>query len=120
MEVHNTKGGGKHTLAIMLCVMLIVLLNGYCCGAAVLVNSNSSFQGDGRLEECLFELGELDLELLVNPYISRMLKQGAGDDHPAMDALEASKVAIPCGQRGDSIAHCVGAKQGCTGTYNCH
>ncbi|KAG7986477.1 hypothetical protein I3843_03G083000 [Carya illinoinensis] len=119
MEVQNTKGGGKHTLAIMLCVMLIVLLNGYCCGAAVLVKSNSSFQCNGRLEECLFELEELDLELLVNPYVSRMLKQGAGDVHPAMNALEASKAAIPCGQPGDPIGSCV-AKKGCKGTYNCH
>ena len=69
MEVKNAKGG---TYPLALFVMLMLLLNAYCCDAAVLVKSNTTIRCDGRLDECLIE-DDLELEFLVNPYISRVL-----------------------------------------------
>ena len=66
MEVKNAKGG---TYPLALFVMLMLLLNAYCCDAAVLVKSNTTVRRNGRLDECLIE-DDLELEFLVNPYIS--------------------------------------------------
>jgi regulator of replication initiation timing len=56
-------------------IMLIILLNGCCCSASVLVKTNTThtFGCDGRLDECLIE-DDLELEFLMNTYVSRMLK----------------------------------------------
>ena len=72
MEVKYAKGG---TIPLALFVMLMLLLNP-CCGAAVIVKSNNTVICDGRLHECLIE-DDLELELVINPYISRMLKYDA-------------------------------------------
>ena len=74
MEVQKGKGG-IYPLAFF--VMLMLLINGYCCaGAVVLVKSNvTTVRYNDRLEESLIEY-DLELEFLMNPYISRMLGNG--------------------------------------------
>uniref|UniRef100_A0A2N9HSJ5 Uncharacterized protein n=1 Tax=Fagus sylvatica TaxID=28930 RepID=A0A2N9HSJ5_FAGSY len=82
MEVKNAKGG---TYPLALFVMLILLFNAYCCGAAVLVKGNTTVHCNGRLDECLIE-DELELVFLTNPYISRMLANGK--PHPTIKAVQ--------------------------------
>lgn len=69
MEVKKEQRG-IYPLAIVF--VMLILLNAYCCGAAVLIKSNTTVRCNGRLDECLIE-DDLELELLMNPYISRML-----------------------------------------------
>ena len=64
--------------------VMLILLNAYCCGAAVFVKSSTTVCCNGRLDECLIE-DDLDLELLMNPYISRMLK--GPSSHPGVNAV---------------------------------
>ena len=73
MEVQKGKGG-IYPLAISF-VMVMLLINAYCCaGAAVVVESNiTTVRYNGRLEESLIEY-DLELEFLMNPYISRILQ----------------------------------------------
>ena len=73
MEVQKGKGG-IYPLAISF-VMVMLLINAYCCaGAAVVVESNTTtIRYNGRLEESLIEY-DLELEFLMNPYISRILQ----------------------------------------------
>ncbi|KAG6682779.1 hypothetical protein I3843_03G116400 [Carya illinoinensis] len=103
MEVCNPKGGRTATpafLAMLLMMMIMMLLNAYCCGASVLVKSNTSFRcSDGRLDECLIEEDlELELGFLMNPYVSRIL----GSTSRTKQALERGKPVIrPCGQSQD-------------------
>ncbi|KAG6660679.1 hypothetical protein CIPAW_03G121700 [Carya illinoinensis] len=103
MEVCNPKGGRTATPAflsmLLMMMMSMMLLNAYCCGAAVLAKSNTSFRcTSGRLDECLIE-EDLELELLMNPYVSRILAVqtvtgGTKDpNHPAIQ---------PCGQPQDA------------------
>ncbi|KAB1211538.1 hypothetical protein CJ030_MR6G013280 [Morella rubra] len=104
MEVHKKKGGILLLYHLAFLVMLI-LLDSYCCGAAVLVKSNSSFRCDGRLDECLIE-EDLELEFLMNPYVSRILAkngknpQSGNRDNPAFAS---------CGKPNDSpqYARCI-------------
>ncbi|KAF5480600.1 hypothetical protein F2P56_001336 [Juglans regia] len=83
MEVCNPKGGRTAALAfpamLLLMMMITMLLNTYCCNAAVLAKSNTSFRcSDGRLHECLIEEDlELELGFLINPYVSRILGTSA-------------------------------------------
>ncbi|KAG6720835.1 hypothetical protein I3842_03G082400 [Carya illinoinensis] len=104
MEVvtYKTKvGSGRmhHDLAFF--AMLIILFNAYCCNASVIVKSNSSFQCNGRLDECLFE-EELELELLMNPYVSRMLI-----DYPRPKTDKPGEPAIACGHAQDPYDVCI-------------
>ena len=73
MEVQKGKGG-IYPLAILF-VMAMLLIYPYCCaGAAVVVESNTTtVRYNGRLEESLMEY-DLELEFLMNPYISRILQ----------------------------------------------
>ena len=81
MEVQKAKGG-IYPLAFF---VMLILLNAYCCtGAAILVKSNTSFQCNDRLGECLIE-DEVELEYLISPYVSRMLDDNS--QHPAVDAV---------------------------------
>ncbi|GMY12870.1 hypothetical protein FCV25MIE_08109 [Fagus crenata] len=94
MEVKYAKGG---TYPLALFVMLMLLLNAYCCDATVLVKSNTTVRCDGRLDECLIE-DDLELELVINPYISRMLY-----DEPACTACSKDKNSAcsgPCSEPG--------------------
>ena len=81
MEVKKEQRG-IYPLAIVF--VMLVLLNAYCCGAAVLVKSNTTARCNGRLDECLIE-DDLELELLTNPYISRMLSDPPS--HPTQRAV---------------------------------
>ncbi|KAF3953219.1 hypothetical protein CMV_021318 [Castanea mollissima] len=85
MEVQKGKGG-MYPLAISF-VMVMLLINAYCCaGAAVVVESNTTtVRYNGRLEESLIEY-DLELEFLMNPYISRMLAPENIDIHAQLDA----------------------------------
>ncbi|GMY12869.1 hypothetical protein FCV25MIE_08111 [Fagus crenata] len=85
MEVKKAKGG---TYPLALFVMLMLLLNAYCSDAAVLVKSNTTVRCDGRLDECLIE-DDLELEFLINPYISRVLA-GTGKSVVEIDAKKDS------------------------------
>ncbi|GMY14039.1 receptor-like protein kinase feronia [Fagus crenata] len=66
MEVYNRKGG---TYPVALLVMMLIL-NAYCCDSSVLVESNTTSPCNGRLAECLIEDSS---ELEVNPYTRRQL-----------------------------------------------
>ena len=88
MEVKKAKGG---TYPLALFVMLMLLLNTYCCDAAVLVKSKTTVSCDGRLNECLIED---DLEFLVNPFISRVLA-GTGKSVGEIDK-EKKQHSPPC------------------------
>uniref|UniRef100_A0A2N9FIM5 Uncharacterized protein n=1 Tax=Fagus sylvatica TaxID=28930 RepID=A0A2N9FIM5_FAGSY len=83
MEVKNAKGG-TYPLALMFVMLIVLLLNAYCCGAAVIVKSNTTVHCNGRLDECLIE-DDLELEFLINPYISRVLADAPSQYNPAAD-----------------------------------
>jgi hypothetical protein len=79
MEVYNTKGVIIMNPLAVFAIMLMILLNGYgCAAAAVLVKTNTTFRCDGLLDECLIE-DDLQLEFLMNPYVSRVLAVDIGD-----------------------------------------
>ena len=81
MEVQKGKGG-IYPLAILF--VMVMLLNAYCCaGAAVIVKSNTTTvrYNNGRLDESLIEY-DLELEFLMNPYISRILQDGGSHITP--------------------------------------
>ncbi|KAE7995870.1 hypothetical protein FH972_000633 [Carpinus fangiana] len=86
---------------------LLILLNGYCCGAAALVeiNTTRTFQCDGRLDECFIE-DDFELEFLMNPYVSRVL---AGVGHPTGKTSDPNHAAVTCGKPNDTpqYANCV-------------
>jgi hypothetical protein len=84
MEVYNTKGVIiMYPLAVF--AIMLILLNGYsCAAAAVLVKTNTTFRCDGRLDECLIE-DDLELEFLMNPYVSRVLDSKPGS--PTQNSL---------------------------------
>ncbi|KAG7986475.1 hypothetical protein I3843_03G082800 [Carya illinoinensis] len=100
MEVvtYKTKvGSGRMHPDLAFFAMLFILLNAYCCNAFVIVKSNNSFRCSGRLDECLFE-EELELELLMNPYVSRMLVSYKIKPTPGI----AGQPAIACGKPQDA------------------
>ena len=103
MEVQKGKGG-IYPLAIFVMVML---LNAYCCaGAAVVVESNTTtVRYNGGLDESLIEY-DLELEYLMNPYISRIL--ATPSPTPVYSALQAEK--IPC--HGNACSHGTCQKRG--------
>ncbi|KAF5480599.1 hypothetical protein F2P56_001335 [Juglans regia] len=114
MEVYRNSKGGIHTPASILAMlmMIMMLLNAYCCGASVLAKSNTSFRcSSGRLDECLIEEDlELELGFLMNPYVSRIL---AGSDSKPPNSSNKDKPAYPepCGKSGDpGYSECI-AKQ---------
>ncbi|KAB1201631.1 hypothetical protein CJ030_MR0G002334 [Morella rubra] len=102
MEVHNKKGG------ILLChlafLVMLILLDSYCCGAAVLVKSNSSFRCGGRLEECLIE-EDLELEFLMNPYVSRIVAESTPPQTPQPGNRNSPAFPNPCGKPTDLPAY---------------
>lgn len=101
MEVQNGKGG-IYPLAIVF-VMVMLLINPYCCaGAAVVVKSNTTTvrYNNGRLEESLIEY-DLELELLMNPYATRILAGVKPSPSPSYEALDGT--GIPCNP--DSKCH---------------
>ena len=81
MEVQKGKGG-IYPLAISF-MMVMLLINAYCCaGAAVVVESNTTtVRYNGHVEESLMEY-DLELEFLMNPYISRILQDGGSHITP--------------------------------------
>ena len=86
MEVQRGKGG-IYPVALWF-VMVMLLINAYCCaGAAVVVESNTTtvWYNNGRVEESLIEF-DLELEYLMNPYVSRMLKPQ--ESHPGPRAVK--------------------------------
>lgn len=90
MEVQKGKGG-IYPVAIWF-VMVTLLINAYCCaGAAVVVESNTTtvWYNNGRVEESLVEF-DLELEYLMNPYISRLLSNNG--PHPGKSAVEKPNV----------------------------
>ncbi|KAB1211539.1 hypothetical protein CJ030_MR6G013281 [Morella rubra] len=96
MEVHKKKGG--ILLYHLAFLVMLILLDSYCCGAAVLVKSNSSFQCVGRLDECLIE-DDLELEFLMNPYVSRILAHGGKTPPQSKD--RNNPAFKTCGQLSD-------------------
>ena len=69
--------GGIYPLAILF-MMVMLLIYPYCCaGAAVVVESNTTTvrSNNGGIEESLIE-SNLELELFMNPYVSRILQNG--------------------------------------------
>ena len=110
MEVQKGKGG-IYLLAILF-VMVMLLINVYCCaGAAVVVESNTTTvrYNNGRIEESLIEYG-LELELLMNPYVSRILAQGTSYGNAALDSKRS--VCTP-GSSCTAGAGCSTYERGC-------
>ena len=101
MEVKKAQGG---TYPLALFVMLMLLLNAYCSDAAVLVKSNTTVRCDGRLDECLIE-DDLELEFLINPYISRVLA-GTGKSVGEIDAKKDSGKTCGTGCTQDATHSC--------------
>ena len=100
MEVQKGRGGGIYPLAILF-VMVMLLINAYCCaGAVVVVESNTTtVRYNGRVEESLIEY-DLELEYLLNPKISRILD---GPNTPVTGASENRNSA--CEKCSDSCAN---------------
>ena len=82
--------GGMYPVAILF--VMVMLLNAYCCvGSAVIVKSNTTtVRYNGHLDLIEDDL-ELELEFLMNPYISRILQTEGS--HPAEDALHPDSAA---------------------------
>ncbi|XP_041005750.1 uncharacterized protein LOC121250638 [Juglans microcarpa x Juglans regia] len=105
MAVCNPKGGRTATpsLLAMLLMMIMILLNAYCCSVVVVGKSNTSVQCSGsRLDECLIDEDlELELGFLINPYVSRMLADHGPKSRPNSSN---NKPAFnePCGKSGDA------------------
>ena len=93
MEVKKAKGG---IYALALFVTLILLLNAYCCGAAVLVRRNTTVRCNGRLDECLIE-DDLGLEFLMDSYISRMLETTPDGSGIVYNTNSANSPTCPTG-----------------------
>ncbi|KAM3760924.1 hypothetical protein ACB098_01G230000 [Castanea mollissima] len=93
MEVQKGKGG-LYPLAISF-VMVMLLINAYCCaGAAVVVESNTTtVRYNGRVEESLIEY-DLELEYLMNPYLTRIL--GKDPDFVTDASKIRGKACKPC------------------------
>ncbi|KAG6660677.1 hypothetical protein CIPAW_03G121500 [Carya illinoinensis] len=86
-------------------MMIMMLLDAYCCGASVLAKTNTSFRcSSGRLDECLIEEDlELELGFLMNPYVSRILADQPGTGKTEDPNKPAAK---PCGGPNDNIQYC--------------
>ena len=106
MEVQKKKGG-LYPVALLSFVMLI-LLNAYCCNAAVVVKSNTTTvrYNNGRLEESLIEY-DLELEFLMNPYISRVLD--SDPYHPTFQT--GNPQSTPCEPTKENPNPCSGGKK---------
>jgi hypothetical protein len=103
MEVYNSKGVMVMSPLAVFAIMLMILLNGYgCAAAAVLVKTNTTFRCDGRLDECLIE-DDLQLEFLMNPYVSRVL--AAGDTSGG--SLNPNSAAFKACEQKHTYAECV-------------
>ncbi|KAG6716537.1 hypothetical protein I3842_04G054300 [Carya illinoinensis] len=105
---YNRKGGMHYSLSFI-AMLILLLLNANSCsgGAAVgiqLVKSNTTFGCNGRLEECLIMEDVLELEFLMNPYISRIL---VPDNNGGTGASKDKNKAYPCGKPGDPYANCI-------------
>ncbi|KAB1221933.1 hypothetical protein CJ030_MR2G008662 [Morella rubra] len=120
MKVQKKKGG--ILLNHLAFLVMLLLLGSYFCGAAVLVKSNTNFRCDGRLEECLIE-EDLELEFLMNPYVSRILQPTGG--HNSQNPNQP--FSGPCGNPNDpQYSKCIAdLKNGgnnqckCKGIYGC-
>jgi hypothetical protein len=117
MEVYNTKGARVIIMSPLsvFAIMLMILLNGYgCAAAAVLVKTNTTFRCDGRLDECLIQ-DDLQLEFLMNAYVSRVLD----DAHqPASPGGQANDGTIPVFPTCGGQNYCV-PKSGPKGEHGC-
>ena len=76
-------------------VVMIILLKTNCCRAALLVKSNTTYQCNGRLEEYrIAEDVELELGLVMNSNVIRILQSGntpsvtAGTENPSTPVQE--------------------------------
>jgi hypothetical protein len=98
MEVYNTKGVIIMCPLAVFAIMLMIFLNGYgCAAAAVLVKTNTTFRCDDRLDECLVQ-DDLQLEFLMNPYVSRVLTGAQPPPSHGQDAVQkpTKPVFNPC------------------------
>ncbi|WRX21910.1 hypothetical protein QQP08_014397 [Theobroma cacao] len=60
-------------------VLMIILLKSNCCRAALLVKSNTTYQRNGRLDECRIAQDlELELDLPISSNVIRILQGGSG------------------------------------------
>ena len=108
MEVHQKGKRGIYPVAILF-VMVIFLINAYCCaGAAVVVESNTTTvrYNNDRLEESLIEY-DLELEFLMNPYISRVLDSDSY--HPTSRTNDPE--SRPCEPTKNNQNPCSGGKK---------
>ena len=83
MGVQKAKG---RMYPVAISFVMVMLHNAYCCvGAAVIVKSNTTTVRYNSHHDLIEDDYELELEFLMNPYISRIL-QTAGS-HPAENAV---------------------------------
>ncbi|KAG7982371.1 hypothetical protein I3843_04G049400 [Carya illinoinensis] len=108
---YNSRKGGMHYPLAFIAMLILVLLNANSCsgGAAVgiqLIKSNTTFGCNVRLEECLIMEDDLELEFLMNPYISRILPSTTTKS-PTAGSKQPNKPAVPCGNNGDPYSRCI-------------
>ncbi|XWS41013.1 hypothetical protein CRYUN_Cryun17cG0044700 [Craigia yunnanensis] len=108
MRVDQTDGG---LVSLALFVMVMLIFNTNCCIAAVLMEkSNTSFPcGGGRLDDdCSLIAEDIELELLMDSYISRMLI--GGNVKVTIDFTKAAKKTVNCGY-GTQYGPCMDGKK---------
>ncbi|GMN67777.1 hypothetical protein TIFTF001_036835 [Ficus carica] len=108
------------TMAML--VLVISCMNANCCRAAVLLKSNATYQNCGNGGEadeyhCRLIAEDLELELLFDSHVSRMLG-GDGPDPGTGGTGNGKKPAKPCGPSNPGNPYCNGKGQ--KPTQNCN
>ena len=111
------------TMAML--VLVISCMNANCCRAAVLLKSNATYQNCGNGGEadeyhCGLIAEDLELELLFDSHVSRMLA-GEGGNGGSSGSDNRNKPVKPCGSSNPGNPYCNGQggkpKENC-GKYN--
>ncbi|GMN67779.1 hypothetical protein TIFTF001_036836 [Ficus carica] len=95
------------TMAML--VLVISCMNANCCRAAVLLKSNATYQNCGNGGEadeyhCRLIAEDLELELLFDSHVSRML--GSAPQIHAGGTGNGNKPAQPCGPSNPGHPYC--------------
>ncbi|XVE86202.1 hypothetical protein DITRI_Ditri18aG0016900 [Diplodiscus trichospermus] len=97
MRIHQRDIGGMLSLALF--VMIMLMVNTDCSRAAAFMEkSNTSFRcgGSWHDDDCSLIAEDMELELLMDSYISRMLIGENGK--PVIDFTKAAGKTLPCGE----------------------
>ena len=107
-------------------VLVISCMYANCCRAAVLLKSNATYQNCGNGGEadeyhCGLIAEDLELELLFDSHVSRMLADDGGNGG-STGSGNTNKPVKPCGETGNGEPYCHGGPQNlnspCGNKYN--